>query len=251
MGSQCSRRFVATTHAGAHIRAMRATRCSVWLRNRWYPARRGFRDVESMVEMSDVHGPTVTSLLQQLRAGDRRAFDAVLPLVYDELHELAKRQRRRWNGDDTLNTTALVHEAYLRLVDQSAPQWSSHPHFLAVASRAMRQILLDNAKRRHAAKRGGKQQHVPLEELEASLKSSGDVSSAASETIIALEESLRRLEEYNPDMGRIVECRFFGGMTVEDTAAALGVSPATVKRRWAMAQAWLYGDLKRLRETTV
>lgn len=208
------------------------------------------RDVERLAEMSDVHHQTVTQLLQQLRAGDRRAFDAVLPLVYNELHDLAKRQRRRWNGDDTLNTTALVHEAYLRLVDQSAPQWASHPHFLAVASRAMRQILLDNAKRRHAAKRGGALQQVPLEELEATLKGSGDVPSAGSETIIALEESLRRLEEHNPELGRIVECRFFGGMTVEDTAEALFVSPATVKRRWVMAQAWLYRDLKQLREVT-
>jgi RNA polymerase sigma factor (TIGR02999 family) len=195
--------------------------------------------------MSDVHQHTVTGLLQQLRAGDRRAFDAVLPLVYDELHELAKRQRRRWNGDDTLNTTALVHEAYLRLVDQSAPQWSSHPHFLAVASRAMRQIILDNAKRKHAAKRGGGLQQVPLEELEETPRGGGDMPSTGSETIIALEESLRRLEQHDPELGRIVECRFFGGLTVQDTAEALGVSPATVKRRWAVAQAWLYRDLKR------
>ena len=200
--------------------------------------------------MSGVQQQTVTRLLQQLREGDRGAFDAVLPLVYDELHELAKRQRRRWNGDDTLNTTALVHEAYLRLVDQSAPQWASHPHFLAVASRAMRQVLLDNARRRHAAKRGGGLRQVPLEELEATLKGGGDVPSAGSEAIIALEESLRRLEEHNPEVGRIVECRFFGGMTVEDTAEALAISPATVKRRWVMAQAWLYRDLKQLREVT-
>jgi RNA polymerase sigma factor (TIGR02999 family) len=209
---------------------------------------KNFRDVESLAVISDAHQQTVTQLLQQLRAGDRRAFDAVLPLVYDELLELAKRQRRRWNGDDTLNTTALVHEAYLRLVDQSAPQWSSQPHFLAVASRAMRQILLDNAKRKHAAKRGGGLRPVPLEELEATLKSGGDVPSAGSEAIIALEESLRRLEEHDPELERIVECRFFGGMTVEDTAEALAVSPATVKRRWSVAQAWLHRDLKRLRD---
>jgi RNA polymerase sigma factor (TIGR02999 family) len=204
--------------------------------------------IESVADMSDAHRPTVTQLLQQLGAGDRRAFDAVLPLVYDELHELAKRQRRRWDGDDTLNTTALVHEAYLRLVDQSAPRWSSHPHFLAVASRAMRQILLDNAKRRHAAKRGGRMEHVSLEELEARLKGGEQAPSAEPDMIIAVDESLRRLEEHHPEMGRIVECRFFGGMTVEDAADALGMSPATVKRRWAMAQAWLYADLKRSRE---
>lgn len=198
--------------------------------------------------MNETRQHTVTRLLRELRAGDRRAFDELLPLVYDELHQLAERQRRRWKGDETLNTTALVHEAYIRLVDQTAPQWSSHPHFLAVAATAMRQILLDYAKRKRAAKREGARRQVPLEEVEAALKAGGDVQEAQSEAIIALEESLRRLEEHDPVQGRIVECRFFGGMTVEDAAEALGISPATVKRRWAMAQAWLYRDLKRARE---
>jgi RNA polymerase sigma factor (TIGR02999 family) len=192
----------------------------------------------------------VTRLLQELRAGDRRAFEELLPLVYDELHELAHRQRRRWEGDETLNTTALIHEAYLRLVDQSSPQWSSHPHFLAVASTAMRQVLLDYAKRKRAAKREGERRQVPLHEVEAALRGSGDVSEARSEAIISVEESLRRLERHDPTHGRIVECRFFGGMTIEDTATALGISPATVKRRWAVAQAWLYRDLTRVREET-
>jgi RNA polymerase sigma factor (TIGR02999 family) len=202
--------------------------------------------------MSDIDRQTVTRLLQELRDGDGRAFDAMLPLVYDELRELAKRQRRRWNDDETLNTTALVHEAYLRLVDQSAPQWASQPHFLAVASRAMRQILLDHAKRKRAAKRGGGQNHLSLEALEATLKVGGDTgaSFASSEAIIALEEALRRLEQESPEIARVVECRFFGDMTVEDTAAALGISPATVKRRWAMAQAWLYRDLQQTFEVT-
>jgi RNA polymerase sigma factor (TIGR02999 family) len=194
------------------------------------------------------HHDTVTRLLQELRAGDRRAFEELLPLVYDELHELARRQRRRWEGDETLNTTAIIHEAYLRLVDQSAPQWLSHPHFLAVAATAMRQVLLDYAKRRRAAKRDGGRQQVPLREVEATLKRGVEAPEARSEAIIAVEESLRRLERHDPAQGRIVECRFFGGMTIEDTAGALGISPATVKRRWAMAQAWLYRDLKRVRE---
>ena len=200
--------------------------------------------------MSETHQHTVTRLLGELRAGDRRAFEELLPLVYDELHELAERQRRRWSGDETLNTTALVHEAYLRLVDQSTPQWSSRPHFLAVASRAMRQILLDYAKRKRAAKREGGRPHVQLHEIEATLKGGGEVevTEARSEAIIALEDSLQRLEQNDPRHSRIVECRFFGGMTIEETAEALGISPATVKRGWAMAQAWLYRDLTRTLE---
>ena len=194
------------------------------------------------------HQHTVTRLLDELRAGDRRAFEALLPLVYDELHELARRQRRRWKGDETLNTTALIHEAYLRLADRSAPQWSSRPHFLAVAATAMRQVLLDYAKRKRAAKREGGRRRVPLHEVEAALREGGDVTDARSEAVVAVDESLRRLERHDPAQGRIVECRFFGGMTIEDTAAALGISPATVKRRWAMAQAWLYRDLERARE---
>lgn len=203
--------------------------------------------------MSDVHQQAVTRLLQQLQLGDGSAFDAMFPLVYDELRQLAKRQRRRWSGDETLNTTALVHEAYLRLVDQTAPQWSSQPHFMAVASRAMRQILLDGAKRKHAAKRGGHQQHLPLEQVEATLKVGADAGAgaASSETILALEEALKRLETESPEMGQVVECRFFGDMTIEDTAEALGISPATVKRRWAMAQAWLYRELQRSADVTV
>ena len=190
---------------------------------------------------------TVTRLLEALREGDDRAFAELLPLVYDELHELARRQRRRWEGDETLNTTALIHEAWLRLADQSAPQWRSHPHFLAVAATAMRQVLLDDAKRRRAAKREGDRRRVPLHEVEDALRAGGDVTDARSEAVIAVEESLQRLEREDPLQGRIVECRFFAGLTIEDTATALGVSPATVKRRWAMAQAWLYRDLMRAR----
>ena len=199
---------------------------------------------------SHPHQHTVSRLLQELRAGDRRAFEELLPLVYEELHELAHRQRRRWEGNETLNTTALIHEAYLRLADQTAPQWESRPHFLAVASTAMRQVLVDYARRKRAAKRNGARRQVPLEEVEATLRDGGDLPEAQSEAIIAVEESLRRLERADPTNGRIVECRFFGGMTVEDTAEALGISPATVKRRWALAQAWLYRDLKQARGGT-
>lgn len=193
---------------------------------------------------SDAAPQVVTRLLQDLSAGNRQAFEELLPLVYSELHQIASRQRGRWSGNETLNTTALVHEAYLRLVDQTAPQWHSRPHFLAVASKAMRQILINYAERNRAAKRGGASRRVPLHEVEAALKSDGDPSEARSEALIALDDSLRRLERQDRRQSRIVECRFFGRMTIEDTAEALGISPATVSRGWSMAQAWLYRDLK-------
>jgi RNA polymerase sigma factor (TIGR02999 family) len=190
----------------------------------------------------------VARLLEEVGAGDRGAFDALVPLVYDELRVLARRQRRRWRGDETLDTTALIHEAYLRRVDQSRAQWASRPHFLAVASRAMRQVLLDYAKRRHAAKRGGEQRRVALDEVEEALLAGGDLGEAHSEALLAVEEALGRLERHDPMHARVVECRFHGGLTIEDTAEALGVSPATVKRRWALAQAWLYRELTQARE---
>lgn len=202
----------------------------------------------SLAGTSGPRQETVTRLLAELRAGDRGAFDDLLPLVYDELRQAAERQRRRWEGDETLNTTALVHEAYLRLVDQSAPRWESRAHFLAVASRAMRQILINYAKQKSAAKRGGRTRPVPLHEIEIALKEAEDPSEARDEALVALDDSLRRLESFDERQGRIVECRFFGGMTIQDTAEVLGISPATVKRSWATAQAWLYRDLRRALE---
>jgi RNA polymerase sigma factor (TIGR02999 family) len=198
--------------------------------------------------MSDRHDESVARLLDEVRTGGRAAFDRLFPLVYDELHRLAEHQRRRWDDDQSLNTTALVHEAYLRLAGQHAPEWRNRPHFLAVAATAMRQILLDHAKRRRAAKRGGGQRPIPLDELEAALKAEGDPSDADAEALIALDDALRRLSEEDARQGRIVECRFFGGMGIHDTAAALGISPATVKRGWAMAQAWLYREIARALE---
>lgn len=188
--------------------------------------------------------PSVSLLLQELRAGNQSAFDDLLPQVYDELHRLASQQRNRWDGDETLNTTALVHEAYFRLADQSAPNWQNRAHFLSVAAAAMRQILIDYSKRKHAAKRGGHAPHVPLHDIEAALLDAGPTAEVRDEILIALDDALHRLDQVNHRQMRIVECRFFGGMTVDDTAEALNVSPATVKRGWSMAQAWLYRDLK-------
>ncbi|MDQ2664901.1 MAG: ECF-type sigma factor [Gemmatimonadota bacterium] len=186
---------------------------------------------------------TITRLLFELGAGDRKAFDRLVPLVYEELRLVARRQRRRWQGDDTLGTTAIIHEAYMRLAAQSAPGWASRSHFLAVAARAMRQVLLDYAKGRQAAKRGGEQRRVPLEEIEETLQARDDFGGEHAEALLAVEEALVRLERDDPPLARLVECRFHGGLTIEDTAEALGISPATVKRRWALAQAWLHRDM--------
>ncbi len=195
------------------------------------------------------HPDTVTRLLLELRAGNQDALDQLLPLVYHHLHELARQQRRRWSGDETLDTTALVHEAYLRLAGESAPVWKNRAHFLAVASRAMRHILVDYAKRQHRAKRGGHHVRVALDEIEAALQTRADPADAGTETLVALDEALRQLEQHNARQSRIVECRFFGGMAIQETAEALGVSTATVKRGWAMAQAWLHRELARTLET--
>jgi RNA polymerase sigma factor (TIGR02999 family) len=187
-------------------------------------------------------------VLEALRAGEQGAFDELFPMVYDELHGIAARERRRWQGDETLNTTALVNEAYLKLVDQPDADWRSRAHFLAVASTAMRQILIDYAKKKRAAKRGGGRPHLALHDLEAALLRDDGASGSRDEVLLALDEALNRLERCEPRQARIVECRFFGGMSIEDTAAALGISPATVKRGWAMAQPWLYRELKRSAE---
>lgn len=198
--------------------------------------------------MTDPRYEAVDRLLDQVRSGDRDAFDEMLPMIYGELHQLARKRRRLWTGDETLNTTALVHEAYVRLAGQPEPAWRNLPHFLAVASRAMRQIQLDHAKRKHRAKRGGVQRRIPLHEIEGALTEGKDLGEAGAAAVIALDDALRRLEQHDSRQSRIVECRFFGGMTVDDTAVAMGVSPATVKRGRTMAQAWLYREMSRAAE---
>jgi RNA polymerase sigma factor (TIGR02999 family) len=195
-----------------------------------------------MPAMSDSRGDTVHHLLDEMKAGNRAAFDRLFPLVYEELHRVAGWQRSRWDGDESLNTTALVHEVYLRMAGSSAVVWENQAHFLAVAAKAMRQILIDHAKRGRAGKRGGGLRRVALQDIEEAL-SGGDASDAGGEALLALNDALNRLEARDVRQSRIVECRFFGGMNIDDTATALGISPATVKRGWAMAQAWLYREL--------
>ena len=179
---------------------------------------------------------TVTVLLEQAHAGDPTALDRVFPLVYDQLHQLAHRHRFHWRGDYTLNTTGLVHEAYLKLVDYDL-DWEGRSHFLAVAARAIRQILLDYAKHRRAKKRGGDAPKVSLDEA-------FGLSDQQADELVDLDEALARLAAFSPRQSQVVECRFFGGLTIDETAMALGLSVATVNRDWRLAQAWLYRELK-------
>ena len=178
----------------------------------------------------------VTSLLTRWKSGDRAALEALIPIIYDELHRLARHQLRKERDDHTLQSTALVNEAYLRLIGQDSGQLNSRTHFLGVAAHVMRQILVDHARARGAAKRdGGKR--VELNESEHPvLESDADVA--------ALDAALTELAKFDPDLCRIVEMRYFGGLSTEDTAEAMGVSPATIKREWAAAKAWLSRALR-------
>ena len=186
----------------------------------------------------------VARLLEALQRGDRTALDDLFPLVYEELRAVAHRQRRRWRGDSTLNTTALVHEAYLKLVDQSRAGWESRAHFLATAARAMRHVLINYARDQQAQKRGGDSPKLSLEALGERLEGHLASWNDNAELLLALDAALEHLERVNERQSRIVECRFFGGMTAEETAAALGISTATVNRGWALAQVRLYQHLQ-------
>jgi RNA polymerase sigma factor (TIGR02999 family) len=182
--------------------------------------------------------PDVTALLRAVEVGDREAMDELFNVVYAELKALGKSQRARWAGDYTLNTTALVHEAYLKLVDQSGASYADRSHFLAVATRAMRHILVNYAERRKAGKRGGGQSHVDLE-------ATNPVSPEVADDVVALHDALGRLESVSERQARVVETRFFGGFNIEETAALPNVSSATVKRDWALASAWLHREIQR------
>lgn len=185
---------------------------------------------------------TVTRLLEAARSGDRGAIDSLFPLVYDELRRRARVQKRGDAGPATLNTTAIVHEAYIKLANQSSPNWENRAHFLAVAAKAMRHVYLDYAKLKSRQKRGGDVVHTELEP-ERIAESIPDMTGEDAERLLALDAALEKLKEVNPRQARVVECRFFAGMTVPETAEALSISPATVKRDWTIAQITLHRAL--------
>ena len=193
--------------------------------------------------MTETPRDSVTGLLQAVEQGDREALTALFPLIYDELSVLAHRQRRAWHGDLTLDTTAVVHEAYLKLADQSRIHAGSRAHFFAVAAKAMRHILCNYARDRRRQKRGGGVQHVTFEP-DRIKAAQPDFSGEQADTLMALDEALRSLEDFAARPSRVVECRFFGGMSVEETATALGIAPRTVKRDWNFARAWLRREMQ-------
>jgi RNA polymerase sigma factor (TIGR02999 family) len=186
----------------------------------------------------------VRRLLSKLEEGDREATDELVALLYRELRELAHVQRLRWQGNHTVNTTALVHEAYLKLVGQKRIGVESRAHFLAFAARAMRHVLCNHARDRGAQKRGGGVRIVPLEAGTVMADPHGPAREPSS-ALLALDDALKRLEEVDPRRAQVVECRFFGGMTAQESAAALEISARTVQRDWAVAQAWLHRELTR------
>jgi RNA polymerase sigma factor (TIGR02999 family) len=182
----------------------------------------------------------VTRLLAAWKEGDKAAADQLLPLVYDELHRAATRAMRNEAVGHTLQPTALVNEVYLRLVDQTAASWKNRSQFFGVAAQAMRRILVDHARARLSDKRGGGARAVTLDEVH-DLPQAHDESSGID--ILSLNEALEKLAAFDPDQARVVELRYFAGLNIDETAEALGISAATVKREWVVARAWLKREL--------
>ena len=180
----------------------------------------------------------ITLWLREWSQGRENALEALMPIVYAELHSQAARYLRRERIGHTLQATALINEAYLKLIDQRDVNWKNRAHFFGIAAQAMRRILVDHARARHRDKRGGSGEDLPLEAAEFALSAND-----TSVDLIALDEALARLADFDERQARIVELRFFSGMSVEETAEAIGVSPATVKNEWRTAKAWLFQQL--------
>lgn len=178
----------------------------------------------------------ITRLLREIREGDSGAFDRLMPLVYDELRQIARRQLRGERSDHTLDTSALTHEVYLKLVGESEVDWENRAHFFVLAARAMRQILIDHARKRNAQKRGGNWTRTTLSSRNLRVE-------VQMGELIDLDEGLRRLHEIDERASRVVELRFFGGMTEDEVAEVLDISTRTVQRDWRKARAWLYKEV--------
>lgn len=174
----------------------------------------------------------LNELLSRIRSGERDALDDLLPLVYDELHRIARGQRQRISGQLTVNTTALVHEAYLKLSQGKGQEYADRGHFFAVAATAMRQLLIDEAKKHAAQKRGSGQRPISLDSVEVGIDAQAD-------GLLALDRAMAKLGDVSPRLLRVVECRFFGGLTEAETAQVLGVTDRTIRRDWVKARAWL------------
>jgi RNA polymerase sigma-70 factor (ECF subfamily) len=185
--------------------------------------------------MSAAH--SVTQLLELWNCGDREALDKLIPLIYEELRKMARRYMKQQNPGHTLQTTALIHEAYLRMVKQREKHFQNRAHFLGVAAQAMRHILVDYARARHTTKRGGVARPISLEE--AAL-----VTHERAAELVAFDDALRELEGLSKRQSRVVELRYFGGLSVEETATVMKVSPDTVMRDWSMAKTWLHHALR-------
>jgi RNA polymerase sigma factor (TIGR02999 family) len=185
----------------------------------------------------------ITQLLVAAGEGRAGAMGDVFASVYPRLRKLARSQRRSWQGNDTLGTTVLIHEAYLKVASAGGARFQSRAHFFAVAAQAMRQVLINYAERRRALKRGGGAAHVTLHDSDL-------VAEQAMEELLTLDSALRRLDTMSPRQARVVECLFFAGFTVDETSEALDISPATVKRDWSAARAWLYREMQRGGEAT-
>jgi len=180
----------------------------------------------------------VTQLLIAWSNGDQEALEKLVPLVYDELRRIARRYMKREHAGHTLQTTALVNEAYLRLIEQKGMKWQNRAHFFAISAQLMRRILVSMARARHANKRGGEVRQVSLDEALV-------ISEERAEELVALDEAMNELAVLDPRRSRVVELRYFGGLSVEETAEVLNISPETVMRDWKKAKAWLYTELNR------
>ncbi len=192
--------------------------------------------VRTDLAMTSNQTSQITQILEEIKAGDRSAFEKLVPLVYDELRELAASHLKRERKNHTLQPTALVHETYMKLLDQSRVDWQGRTHFFAVGAQAMRRILVDHARQHRAAKRGGGRQLIALDEKLLP-------GARRNEDLLAVDDAMAKLAQLDPQQARMVELRFFGGLTMAEVAEVLGMSKRSVEREWTMVRAWLRREL--------